>query len=271
MFEEWLERFVANIHRHSHQAAIQDSFNRLIEQFNIRKPRLVAPDSLVRRLLDQPKSDPGIMRNALILSEQRYKAADHPDLVLALAIYHAAHKPYLGGLVTALRRAHMHKEISTVEWQNACTVLDNPFDQFNDFIIYDTLLPLILLKREDILQANANLTPDEAMISAIPKGWQAFFENKLLRRNFTNGTIMNCPAFEHLHFAMRKRLLENIYTFIAAYRRTPLMSTLRAKARMASQEAVRNPIYHYSAFVARVVASEVGKDRNSRVNRGFYR
>jgi hypothetical protein len=172
-----------------------------------------------------------------------YDAADNPELMLTLSIYHAAHITYLSQLEMAIKR---NKDISEEERDNASAVFKVPFVQFKDFLIFATLAMLILYeKRRMPPEKTERKSKDEIMKDAITAGWKTFFEYNLIRHNYSEvfGTPekgstlrMVCPASNHLWVTKQQSTLETLYDAVVQHREQ--LKPLLDKVERVTKEAV---------------------------------
>ncbi len=182
----------------------------------------------------------------------------YPELAVSFAIFHAAHRSYLNELKSAISRAHEEKTISDDEFANASFTLNTvAFKQFNSFLLFNTLLPLVIHEyRKSCIEAGENPPeglPDatigassaeitgsglknenkpinhERMKAAIHSAWETFFETNVLRRDFGKDGMppadgspgeksIICPAILHLREAFKSETLERLYDTVIANR-----------------------------------------------------
>lgn len=249
-FTHFLKYFRANLSLPSHKEALKSSTERMsyvIERFN--------SDRITNTELDEEieingarRSERGsnLVRDYLGRSEYLDSAYKHPTMLLAFAIYHAAHRSYLTAFREAVKR---NVNLEPEERANANFVLDsNSFNQFNHFLLFDTMLPLSLRELE---KSKGEISEEEAVHSA----WKTFFKNDVLTRTFplerprrgggsnvivvatedhkriekarmtreqgghaaredTRDVTITCPARTHLKEGARDRLIESTIRYI---------------------------------------------------------
>ncbi len=244
MFDDWLGRFVTNIRWDAHRQSVLVSLQNLLVQMNLLPPSYQASRQATRQLLSLSKSEggnPDVYRTALRVSDIRHTAMDHPEIVLALALYQGAFKPFLQQLELAVDRApipEQHKDIGRF-------VLNRSFDPFKSFVIYAVNLPLILLHREEALQAHPNADPEAVVHAAMYEAWNYIFKNDLLETTFADDSIMVCPAYRHLRGVQAGRFLERLYSFVLQHRDDQVVSSLCGEAERLAGLASYNGWYYY--------------------------
>lgn len=229
-FEAWLNFFVGSLDRPSHYDTLYNTLDHIPEQMNMRPPSRIAPAAVVRKYLDR---GPDLARYVLSFSEHFRQAPNHPDILLTIAIYQAAHHCFLERVQGALHNSHRTRAISTEQWQNALHVFEHPLKQFDDFLIFATLLPLILLRRNEIIDSADPRATDAtwAARTAITEGSALFLEKRLLRRNLSNGDRMICPANRHLRWSIQRRQFERLHTFVIANQSTAPVAALLGRTK----------------------------------------
>jgi len=183
----------------------------------------------------------------LALSDKRYQAHKHPELIATLAIYQAAHDAYLERLQGVL--SHPDADYLGAEEQgNARLVIEGPFQTFKTFSAFSTLLPLILLKRDELLVTDGSASDPQLTDQAIAAAWETFFGKRLLRRNFDSGDRMICPANQYFRYAKDHQQLERIFHFVTKYHDTPVMAELLKDARTVALKAIVSAEYYHWHF-----------------------
>ena len=124
----------------------------------------IAPINLVRDCLSK---DSGLARAMLSQSSLLYQAHEYPEPLTAIALWQGSYEPYLGNMRGGLYEAYIKSTISTDELEIGTYVLDHSLKQLKGFLAYGLNVPLILLKREDILCLGEEQKPDEIMLTAI--------------------------------------------------------------------------------------------------------
>ncbi len=183
---------------------------------------------------------------------------NYPELAVSFAMFHAAHRSYLDELKSAISRAHEQKTISDDEFANASFTLNTvAFKQFNSFLLFNTLLPLVIHEyRKSCIEAGekppeglpdarvaasgAEITGSglknenkpinhERMKKAIHTAWETFLDTHVLRRDFGKDghppadggpgeKSITCPAILHLREAFKSKTLEKLYDTVVANR-----------------------------------------------------
>lgn len=257
-FESWLGSFVRGLEWPSRQRVVRKSLENMYEQFNVGPEPKVYPEELVRDQLLQ--DDPGASRLYLMLSETRYKALQHPELVLALALYQGAHGAFLNGLKAVLT---LSKEASAEEIDNAQLLIDGPFQVFNTFVAYSVFLPLVILQHNEAIKehdSNADVTSQ-----AISKAWEVFFKKRLLRTDFPGNGRMICPANQHFRHTKDKRLVERLHAFVVDNRQAPVVKALCDLAFQTTRSALTRSEYHYW----RTQSQAIAREQNARGGKGL--
>lgn len=264
-FDQWLNWYVQTIAVPAHFRTAQQSLDNITMQFNLRPPHLVAPDNIVHKYLGRGSN---LARYILGFSTQLDEAAAYPAVVLALALYQGAHMAYINNLQGALEERRYQQQITWEELQNAQYVLEHPFNQFDTFVVYATLLPLILLCRKDLAMAEAardNPAPELALThQAIGEAWNIFIQRRLLRRDFDDGRQMICPANHHLLRSARAGHIQRIHEYIMRHAADPPMTRLLYEAHMAARNARQNRASQYLGNLGR----ELERNRDSRGGQG---
>jgi hypothetical protein len=240
-FEVFMGLFVDGYDLLGNQTNIRASLKNIYTQFNVREPKLgVFPEAIVReRLVDTEAED---LRTYLVLSDTRFRAVDYPELVVALALFQAAHVTYLKNLRAVAERS----EASEEELGNMQLLFDTHFRVFGEFLIYSVFMPLVILQHDDIIR-EGETSGQEAMTRAISQAWEIFFRKRLLRTNFksTAGARMICPANHHLRHSRERRWIEGLYQFVVDNRHDPPMERLCDDSRIIVTQATHQPEYYY--------------------------
>jgi hypothetical protein len=200
--------------------------------------------------------------------------------VLALAIYQAAHITYLSQLEAAI---NAHPDINDEEKDNANSVLHHGFNQFREFAIFATLLPLILLERQNIPEADARGEKEEDLVrQCISPAWGKLFNKQVLLTDIQRtkllrdvnegkaprGAILEvakmpigrdrvrCPATMHLQAASADRIIEMLFDTVVAHRGA-LGSELQ-RARQAAEDMALRPGECYAEMIQQIRADSAG-------------
>lgn len=266
-FAEWTtDHFMNSLDVPAYYYAVINSLECVPTQFNMRPPHRQASDEVVRKYLDR---SPNVGRYALSLSRVLHDAPDYPDVVLTMALFQAAHKPFLANVEGGLYIAQLEGHINGEQLDNAMSVLRGPFMQFQNFVVHATLLPLVLLEYKRLTGNNPEaarlLTRREVMPIALHDAWQVFTQKRLLRRDFADGSRMICPANQHLAAAKEARLLETIYATVLDRRTETPVRNLLQHARIA---ALRGSYYKTAAF-QRALHYAVNSQVDARGGRGL--
>lgn len=178
------------------------------------------------------------LRAATVLgmSKALYNAPEFPELLLSLAIFQAAHSGYRQEMQKAVDKAaigqgNLPPLISRDEHENATAVVQESLRQFDIFLIFSTLLPLIIMEHEKLSKTPGLAMDEDAKTrQAITNGWADFFKGQLLRSDTLSNAAytskdyeserltMVCPAKPHLRAMQAEGMLEAIFDGVKAHR-----------------------------------------------------
>ncbi len=235
-FAAYLDYFQRHLDEPSHQIALENAFLDLKDQACITHEEEPTGKEYLHETIVE---DLGNLRSELADSAIRQDIVHYPTLALSLAIYYAAHSTY----VSQLKAAFTHNgELPEQERENGIyTLSTKSFNQFNHFVLFGSLLPLILYHYEQsapecpatqIEQRTAVSMGGEAapmmaeidqadhgrMRQAIQTAWKMFFDREVTThewRSLNNGPqTMTCPAHRHLKTSAEDGLIEHIYDFV---------------------------------------------------------
>lgn len=172
-FKEWLPLFTDLLDRPAYYLAVWGALERITHQFNLRPPELEASSAVVAKYLER---GPNLARYVLSFAQNRIEARDHPELVVAMAMFQASHRCFIDGLTNHLQAARMQGRLSWDRWDVAYAVTDGPFRQFDDFMIFSTLFPLTLHVRARLAaETDANTQNYQQLTTAaITEAWGIF-------------------------------------------------------------------------------------------------
>jgi hypothetical protein len=257
-FMEWTGHFLDSLDIPAYYYAVVNSLDRVPVQFNMRPAEKMAPDEVVRKYLDR---SPQMARYALSRAHILHDAPDYPELVLTMALFQAAHKPFLDNVEGGLYLARLEGQIDDEQLDNATAVLRGPFKQFGDFLVYATLLPLVLLEYKDLTPHNPEAarlsTRRTVMPDAIQGAWDIFIWKRLLRRDFADGSRMICPANQYLAAIKKARLLETIYATVLDRRTETPVCNLLQYARVAALRGSFHKTSNFYRAIHKAVNSQV--------------
>lgn len=267
-FAAYLQDFAAHLDDPQHQASLKNTMKAIKRQCRL-APVFVneEPDGVLRSHRFNAMIEAGDgnqLRNRAHYSLVKEHFARYPELTTALSIYHAAHAAYLMDLYAALEKTC---NISEEERDNALHVIESTsFHQFEDFLIFQTLLPLAIHAYDHadslaavyqhpslpgakvdaasvLSQGCTHVGVDhERMRMAITTAWNILFDKNLLMRHFRDDgssakpdevpyAKMVCPAHGHLKASMKAGLVESLYAGIVAQPNTHSVTRLIASAR----------------------------------------
>ena len=265
-FNQWVDLFMDTLDYPAHYEATRTALDNVPIQLNMRPPDKVATTAVVREYLSV---EPSIARFALGVSEQLRRASDYPDLVLALGLFQGMYRPYLDNLYVALTYAELDYRISPDQYQNRISVLNGPFRQFNEFVLFATILPLTVLHYEDAVDQNSaqGLYQSQLnlMTDAITRAFETFTARRLLRTDFDDSTRMICPANQHLRYAKENKIIERIYGLVLDRQETPPIRTLLQYAKHTATVGS----YLKTGNFWRVVRDSLEKEKNARGGAGL--
>jgi hypothetical protein len=265
-FTQWADMFMDTLDYPAHYDATTLSLDNVPTQLNMQSPGWVALAEVVQESLQAGADD---ARYMLRLSERLRRAPDYPDLVLALGLFQGMHRPYLEKLEVALQFANLERRINLTQYRGGLAVLRGPFQQFNGFVLYATLLPLAIDHYEDAVAAlpvtDLPGSRRTLMLGAITEAWNSFSNSRLLRTNFDDGTRMICAANQHLRYAKENRIIERLYGQVMDGQQTPLISRLLEYAK---HEATVGSFLKTLSFWRSLRAS-LERQKNARGGRGL--
>ena len=228
-FETYLTYFVANLHNPSHKEAMKRSLENIRDQvFAPHHDEWLDEEQTHTLLLGD---DSNAIRDGLGRSVLLKDAKKHPEMVLGIALYQAAHMSYLSQLDAAIKR---NPAITEDERNNAGYTITSPMHQFTSSLLFSSLLPLALFEHrercfeEGTEAQQANSAND--MKIAIHKGWEKLFDKKVLIRTFNEvqikpqenergGGQMECPARKHMQESMQHGLVEKAIDHVFNHRK----------------------------------------------------
>lgn len=267
-FVQYVRYFSENLHKPENAELVQQSFANMAEQLgfvaraseeftidNEQLDRFISlqttqsrqeqmGDLLKVREPNLPKFEDGTPNHAIALraigvvgvSKNLRHAPEFPELLLSLAVFQAAHIGYRREMQNAVDRAaepqgDLPPLIDQDEHENATAVVQESLRQFDVFLIYSGLLPLILMEHEKLSRTpGLSLDEDSQTRMAITNGWQAFFKGQVLRSDtLSNGAPASkeyeserltsvCPAKPHLRGLQSDGMLEAIFSGVTAHR-----------------------------------------------------
>ena len=250
-FAEYLEYFRASLDEPSHKGALIMSISNIKEQLTMPKEKDRASIKEVKKVMVE--GDSNKIRATLAYSDLALDAPHHPELLLAVAVYQAAHVTYLSQLEAAINR---NPNISEDERENAKYVVEGPFSQFRNSLVFASIAPLTLLHYREMSEdagQDPNTTKDPArMKEAIGKGWEDFFDKKVLKRTYNEeqlppegnekgGGQIFCPAIKHLQETKQRGQVEGLVDFVHEHKAElqPMFNLCEQQAHQAL--GVRNP------------------------------
>ncbi|WP_327146965.1 hypothetical protein [Nocardia sp. NBC_01327] len=258
-FGRYLPYFTDNLDRETYLELVRTAIDLIPHQFNFLLTPESAPIDIAERYLSERAE---IARFALRQSDLRARAAEHPQLVLALAVFHAAHGAYTRELRYAVDRSDLGESAKDVAYY----VLDEPLAQFDNFIVFSTLLLLIILSLE---RADGTAAPDSGNdrdIDAIASGWQLFFRSQILHSSDLGaGLRMTCPASPHLAEAQRRRAVERVYQYILENQGNALLGELIPDIAKTCRSAWEFKQKHFEDFLV----GALRKGENARGGQGL--
>ena len=231
-FSKYLSFFMQNLDRPMHRAALDNSFRHLKDQLDPigspEDPDFKPPypsdlgDILFSDMQGKKPNEARGLANSLFA---RKNLCDHPDVVLTLAIFHAAHKGFISQLDAAFNRAKETQTITEDEHDNAnFTVNSVSFKQFDILLLFSTMAPLIMHEYKKL----NSVSEDEATQKkqAIGNAWELFFTQRMLTRDYDSKSILpteknpegggaqTCPAHQHLKASKDMNLLETTFDYV---------------------------------------------------------
>ena len=212
-FNQYLSHFCDTIGEPSHTASLKSSLRSIRRQVNLYGE--VHTPKEIDKMIDKATTTANNLRAALPSSKVILELPEFPELCLSLGIFHAAHRSYLQQFEEAVaRNIHLTKD----ERENAeFTLKTKSFRQFDDFLLFSTLMPLILHHYESGKDSQAAIAPpgcpfshagqpktvisgaepqgivsnamsksvDHARVtSAINQAWETLFKKNIMRRDY---------------------------------------------------------------------------------------
>jgi len=235
-FSDYLAFFMENLDRPLHREALNKSFMFMARQIppmpkggdpldSAFKPPI--PSELADVFLsDMGSNRPNDARDLIGSLHVRKDLSQHPDLVLTLAIFHAAHNAFVSQLDAAFDRAKESKTITEDEHDNAhFTVNSASFKQFDIFLLFSSMAPLVVHEYNKLSDDIA----DEAT-------------RKKQAKKPEGGGIQTCPAHQHLRASKNMQLLETTFDYVDQHLQN---STYLAQAQNAIDGALNPQINKY--------------------------
>jgi hypothetical protein len=238
IFEWYLTR------RSTSPSAIEQSLGNILQQFNLCRPGRSAPAELINEYLRLRPRQPDLTRVALMLSETRQYATEFTDMIVACLLCQAGVMTYLEEFQASVLRCSLTPQ----EQLRAQHVTTRSFETFHVFLIYAILLPLIILRRQE-LQGGKGETEEQLREAAIALAWDDFFDANLLRTDFTQDRMI-CPANQFLQFVRNEQILETIYRFVVEHREDEHIRRLTRDATKVVGAARAHQWYYYRYFLA---------------------
>lgn len=263
-FAQWLPLFTTLLDRPVYFTAVWGALENISHQFNLRPPEGEASPEIIDKYLER---GPNFARYVLSFAQNRIEARDHPELLLAMAIFQASHRCFIDNLTNNLETARFRTRLSSADWQTAYAVIDGPFRQFDDFMIFSTLFPLTLHVRAALAAEQPSDAQGYSQITtaAITTAWEIFTKKRIVRRDFEGGGRMICPANQHLRAAKDYRAIEDLFAFVYDHNAEPPIHRLLAKAR---QEATNGAYFRQSGYWEGL-AEAVHRNKDARGGQGL--
>jgi len=244
-FGAWLPRyFTTFMDRPAHFWGTYRALESIPRQFNLREPWYLASAEMVETYLHKGSN---MARDVLAYADTQSQARDHPELLLAMAMFQASHRCFIDQLNGRLEILHSEGLMTDEQRQISLAVTDGPFRQFDGFIIFATLLNLVLPEQSKLAAAEPSRSYEAVTEKAIGRGWDSFIELQILRHDFDGGRRMICPANQHLRYAKESKALEGLFQFVCNNRDDPGIRHLLAKARQAATSGAYAKTQHYIA------------------------
>lgn len=224
-FKTYLSYFREHIDAPEHKQALNKSFRELQEQCPSAEDSPLLPNSKTKPFLKTR----GIEPNASFLeilnkTEDKRFMTDHPDIALAMVIYHAAHGAYVAELNTAFMKEQRKGSITAEQYDNANYTLNTDiFNEFKQFASFMALEPLIMMHYNESSHIEDESTRKQQAIST---AWADLLNSSVFTRTFDaealpptekrpqGGGIVTCPAREHLKSTADMGLLEETYSYV---------------------------------------------------------
>ena len=212
MFAAYVSHFFEEVKEGKHMQLVKDSLKEIQVQTGNFRGRPSRRE--IQQMLDDDALHINNLRPELAKSSMTQDLGNYPELCLTLGVFHAAHQSYLDQFAQALERSK--DRLSDDELDNATFTLNSDsFNQFRHFLLFATLMPLILLKYD---QAVAQKPKEQAaqcpfghgakpgqvvsdaeheekgiakhktdhtlMRQSIAQAWQTFFDKDLMRHEY---------------------------------------------------------------------------------------
>ena len=136
---------------------------------------------------------------------------EHPEIVLAVAIFNAAHRGYNAQLSAALERNHA---VGDEERRNAEFTINRSVGLLGSGNVYNTLVPLTLQE----YRQQERETDNPSMVDAISSAFATFRSERFFRGREGHGKPSVCPANVNFNSARRNGIIEMLYQNIVAHR-----------------------------------------------------
>jgi len=256
-FADYLEYFRTHLDDSGIQFSVRGSLREMYGQLN--KHQSYTRSEYDALLSDGTGND--WVRSATATSKIHWTAENYPELVLSMAIYHAAHQCYISELYKAIQQ---HPDLNEDERENGIfTLSTRSFSQFHFFLLFQSMLPLTIhayekdhptLQNPDapLPQVNAETgavifkqkvepqpVDHDRMRKAIGEAWGVMFDHDFLTRHYSEAgstpkrdgsepTVaqQTCPAKGHLQAAMKQQTLEGMYDYVVANSKADGIETL---------------------------------------------
>lgn len=215
--------FLKHVSKISHQLALGNAFKAIERQLGYKKK--TSPEAL-ESMLQDTGCKRNTIRTRLAESQETKQIANHPELLLALGLFHALHSSYLAQFRLALER---NTTLTDDERDNAAfTLHSNAFRQMGQFATFhEMLVPLILHEYHKL--GGQEKTDDALMRQAIASAWKQFETKEVLIRDYDARGLppepgeaaafsSACPVnvfFQNHHKALS---LEAVYDHVVAHR-----------------------------------------------------
>ena len=205
--QQYLEHFIAHIDDNaSYHAAVESVLKNANSQLRGGDGNRVSMEDtydLIKR-----RNVPDLV-GSLSKSEACVHAEGHPDLIVAAAIFQAAHLRYLTDLQAAIDKLD---GISEQEREIADYTINNTFSEFRQFQIFSIFVPMVYLKLAEMMR----------------EAWQHMFDPKtsmfemkrrpdssLPEKEGDEVRVMQCPAQAYLRKMIDGNAIEKIYDAVA--------------------------------------------------------
>lgn len=263
-FVSYLRYFAENLDKPEIQGYLQVSLQNCKRQFSSTVNEKVVPPEILEKMLSIPTIR-GRMQDEDIMAELEQqtsilrfedgslnpefslrwvnvlhyipeKVLEHPEYLLSAAIFQGAHIGYRAELESAIERQYKAGALTNEEHANASATVREALRQFNSFLIFGTLTPLVMheydkLPKEAEHDLPAQNSP-EGMRHAISKGWERFFEARVLNsvvstevpqggtpEDFKEKRINAvCPAKQHLAKTQKAGVLEMVFDSVVKHK-----------------------------------------------------